>query len=257
MQITWKGTNSLVIEAAGQRILVDPFVELIGGANPNTLDEFMDERVIFITHGHFDHLFYVPVILEEGDPTVFCTKTPAETIAENTEDTDSVVMLRPGMDIPVGDMRIHVYRGKHIAFDRRLVLDTLRPLRLLRHLRNLPFLIYASHSFKENGETVCYGLRAEGKIILIPGSLGLDETEDYPVNADLLVLPYQGNSHLEALADQVIGRLRPKRVMLTHFDDAFPPVSREVDTRPLKKMMDEKYPEIRVVKPVYGKPVTL
>ena len=76
----------------------------------------------------------------------------------------------------------------------------------------LPFLFWANRAFQEKGETVAYHIRAEGKEILLFGSLNLD---------------------------------------------AFPPLSRKVDTRPLKKMMDEKYPQIPVVNPVYGKKVKI
>ena len=257
MKITWMGTNTLLFEAAGQRILFDPFVELTGASNPNTLDDFLDEKIIFITHGHFDHLFFVPTLLEEGDPTVFCTKTPAETIAKNTDFTDSVVLIRPGMEIPIGNVRVKAYQGRHIVFDRKLIGETLNPVRILKYIRNIPFLLYANQSFKENGETLCYELKAEGKRVLIPGSLALDDDENYPQSADLLILPYQGNNDLLAYADRVIGRLMPKRILLSHFDNAFPPVSRDVDTRPLRKMMKEKYPGSQVVKPTAGKPVHL
>ena len=50
---------------------------------------------------------------------------------------------------------------------------------------------------------------------------------------------------------------RHSRILLDHFDDAFPPVSEHVDTRRFKKLMDEEYPQIKVVKPTAGKTVVL
>lgn len=67
------------------------------------------------------------------------------------------------------------------------------------------------------------------------GSLGLSENEDYQEGADLLCLPYQGSSTLEAHARKVLQRLKPKAVLLTHFDDAYPPVSDTVETEGLKE----------------------
>ena len=45
MKITWIGTAAIRIEAAGERLLFDPFVQLAGGENPNCLEDFTgDER---------------------------------------------------------------------------------------------------------------------------------------------------------------------------------------------------------------------
>lgn len=89
------------------------------------------------------------------------------------------------------------------------------------------------------------------------GSLGLREDTDYPQGADLLILPYQGSACLESAALETAARLMPKRILLDHFDDAFPPVSEHVDTRGFKVLMDREYPQIRVVKPTAGKTVEI
>ena len=60
MEITWFGTNSLLIEAEGERIGVDPFPELRGAENPNRTEDFQKADTILITHGHFDHLVFLP-----------------------------------------------------------------------------------------------------------------------------------------------------------------------------------------------------
>ncbi len=253
MYITWLGTNSLRIGTGGEQILVDPFIELAGAANPNSMEDFLGADTILVTHGHFDHLFFVQDIMEDEDATVFCTQTPSETLEGFSERSDLIVKIRPGQDFSLGPVKIHVYHGRHIHFDRKLVLKTLNPMHLMKHARNLPFIRWAHSVFKENGETVCYGLSCEGKQILIMGSLAVDPDETYPVSPDLLVLPYQGSSDLPSAAAPVIDRIRPKAILLTHFDDAFPPISSQVDLRGFKKLMTEQYPDIRVIRPTAGK----
>lgn len=255
MKITWMGTAAFVLEAAGERILFDPFVELQNGANPGNIEDFLQEETIFITHGHFDHLFYIPQILEEGDATVFCTAYPARTLENFTDATGNVVELRVGDTIPIGEIQLKVLKGKHIVFDKKRAHETLSPSRIIRYAKNLPFLLYANHKFKDGGETVAYEICAEGKKILLLGSLALAEEEQYPEYVDLLILPYQGSNDLEREAEKIIRRLKPKRILLSHFDNAFPPMSRNVDTRAFKKLMDERWPEIKVVKPTCKKPV--
>ena len=73
----------------------------------------------------------------------------------------------------------------------------------------------------------------------------------------MLVLPYQGATELVSPALSIIETLHPKTVFLDHFDDAFPPISRHIDTKPLKKALEDRYPDLPVVKPAAGKPVTL
>ncbi len=257
MKITWLGTASLLLEADGERILFDPFLELRGGEHPGALEDFLREDTIFITHGHFDHLYFVPQILEEGDATVFCTAAPARTLEKYTEGPQNVVELRIGQRVSIGRVQLEALQGRHIDFDKRLVKYILNPRRLLRSWRNLPFLFWANHAFQERGETVTFHIKAEGKEILLFGSLNLNPDTVYPRDVDLLILPYQGSCQLEREAERFIEQLHPKRILLTHFDNAFPPLSRSVDTRPLRRMMKERYPEIQVVKPTYGKPITL
>ena len=57
------------------------------------------------------------------------------------------------------------------------------------------------------------------------GSMNLREDEAYPKNADLLVLPYNGWEDNFPPAARIIERLNPKRIVLTHYDDTFPPVT--------------------------------
>ena len=257
MKITWYGTASILLESEGERLLFDPFVELAGASNPNSLEDFVQETDICITHGHVDHLFFIPEILEQADATVFATRAVMNTLEGWVEDTGCLVEVEPGYSWRQGNMRITVLKGKHTSFCAKTVFRKLLNPRLLRYFRNALFLAWAHPRFPEKGETAAYQIEAEGKRILLLGSMELDPDTVYPENADLLILPYQGKGNMAEAAMEIVERLKPARILLDHFDDAFPPVSEEVDTRPFKKAMDERHPEIKVVKPKAGKPVTL
>lgn len=260
MKITWLGTASIRIEAEGERVLFDPFVQLAGGENPNSIDEFLEDETICITHGHLDHLMEVPEFLDiesAGEATVFCGGAAADTLAGITEDTSNVVQVEPGTCFKVGKIEMKVWEGKHAKPGLKMCAQKLFSGRTVKYFRNLLALGYLNLHFPLKGQTYLYELRAEEKTVLVMGSLGLKEGVCYPEGADLLILPYQGSAHLEEEAMEVVERLRPKRIMLDHFDDAFPPVSDTVDTRSFKKLMDELYPQIQVVKPVYKKAVEL
>ena len=276
MKLTWMGTASFVLESGDQKILFDPFLQLAGGETVASAQEFAGYDTIFVTHCHFDHLYEAEELLESGEHnnTIFCTKQCCDTLERFLEDTSNVVCIRPGETYDLfneqgtaghshpapgdpGHVRIGVLRGRHIEFRYRNIFDTLSPWRVLRHAGNLPFLYWANRIFKEAGEIVAFDIRAERREILLLGSLALDPEETYPENVDVLVLPYQGNNDLPARAREVLSRIRPKSVILSHFDNAFPPMSRTVDLRPLKRLLENEFPQIKVVKPSAFKAIEL
>ena len=116
MSITWLGTAAIRLEADGETVLFDPFVQLIGGENPNCLDDFLQDQTICVTHGHLDHLMEVPEFLDpesDAEATVYCGEVAAETLSDMVENTSNVVKVRPGDVIRLGDVRILVMEGKH------------------------------------------------------------------------------------------------------------------------------------------------
>ncbi len=259
MKLTWFGTACFALESGEDRILFDPFLELMGGTNGVDPQILMEYDTIFVTHGHFDHLYNAVDLIEGGDGgnTLFCTKHCCELIEGFLDDQSNVVQIDMNRSYKIGSIDIDVLKGAHIEFQKSHIFDTLTPLRVLRYAGNLPFLFWANRTFTEGGECVPFLVRAEGKQVLILGSLAIDPQTDYPQGVDVLVLPYQGNNDLPLRAGEVLERLRPRSVVLSHFDNAFPPMSRDVDLRPLSKLMQERFADIKVVKPVFMKPVSI
>ncbi|MCD7725241.1 MAG: MBL fold metallo-hydrolase [Clostridiales bacterium] len=257
MKITWYGTASLLIEYAKDRILIDPFLTLKGAENHPSLLSYIKEDSILITHGHIDHLSSVPKIMKNSDATVYCSETPAHTLEKRGIDGDQLVLVRPGDSLLFGQIRVKVLQGRHIKFDKDLIKNTLFNPGIFRHFFNFLFLCGNHLRYKEAQETLAYQIEAGGKIILVLGSLALDAQTEYPKYVDMLVLPYQGASDLITPALSIIKQIEPRTVLLDHFDNAFPPLSAQIDTKPLKKALTEHFPELPVVKPTAGKTVTL
>jgi len=72
------------------------------------------------------------------------------------------------------------------------------------------------------------------------GSMNLRDDIIYPTESDILILPYNGWSDNFPPAVRVIERLKPKKVFLDHYDDAFPPLTSKLDLSPILN----KYPGI-------------
>ncbi len=257
MKITWFGTASLLIEHENDSILIDPFLTLRGAENLTALSDYHQAESILVTHGHIDHLGSIPLILRNLDATVYCSECPCATLERRKVDEDQIVTIRPGDTLHFGDIKVNVLSGKHIQFDSRLIKSTFLNLRILRYFPNLVLLLLKNHSYQEGNETLAFQITCGHKKVLVLGSLGLNEQENYPKNVDMLVLPYQGASDLITPTLAVIRQIKPRTVLLDHFDDAFPPISRKIDTKPLKKALAEHFPGLPVVKPTSGKPITL
>lgn len=257
MKITWFGTASLLIEHGKDRVLIDPFLPLRGAENHPSLLDYRKEEAILITHGHIDHLASIPKILEDSDATVYCSELPAATLEKKWVDGDQIVIIRPGDTLHFGEMQVTALPGKHIRFDSELIRHTFLNPRILRYFPNFVFLLLKNHAYPEGNETLTFQIDAGGRRILILGSLNLDENTEYPCNVDMLTLPYQGATDLVTPALSIIERIKPRTVLLDHFDDAFPPISNHIDTKPLKKALAGRFPDLPVVKPAAGKAVTL
>lgn len=257
MKITWFGTASLLIENGKDRILIDPFLPLRGSENHPSLLDYKKESSILITHGHIDHLGSIPKILKDSDSTVYCSALPASTLERKGVDGDKIVVIRPNDVLRFGQIQVKALPGRHIRFDSELIKHTFLNIRILRHIPNFLYLLFNNPFYPEGNEILAYQVDTPDKRIIILGSLGIDENTKYPEYADMLVLPYQGATDLITPALSIIEKIKPRSVLLDHFDDAFPPISKHIDTRPLKKALEKSFPDLSVVKPVAGKAVSL
>ena len=254
MKLKWFGTASILLEHEGIRLLFDPFIPINNKLFKPPMQELASIDNILVTHGHLDHIVDIPAIMKHGNgkSRVYCTMKPEETLLSKGVDKERICRIKPGDVLNFDPFEVRVFKGKHIIFNKGLLVKTLLSPRIPANWGNLKLLLKENKICKEAGETTAFDISAEDKHVFLMGSLDLDDTIEYPKGMDLLILPFQGRSDLGIYAMQFIERLRPKKVMLDHFDDAFPPISSSVDTRPFIANMEEKYPAVPVICPVAG-----
>lgn len=107
MRITHLGHACLLVEAAGERVLIDP----------GTLSSFQGTRgidAVFVTHSHHDHLdrARVPGLLEEN-PEASIHADPLSTEILSSELGISAETLLPGARVSVGQLHVRVVGEKH------------------------------------------------------------------------------------------------------------------------------------------------
>lgn len=257
MNITWWGTGTVVFKSAEQSIAFDPFIQLPGGEHPTDMEVFKTTGNAFITHSKATHLSSVPELIEKTDVIVHCGPEAAKTLIKMGISMKQIRSIHQGDIIPIEHIQVRALKGRYVGFGPFMVLKTVVNPRIIRYSKNLFRLAKLHRKFSDNDITLAYHIKAEEKNILLLGSLALDERTDYPKDIDVLVLPYQGSSSLQKKAMAIVRKIRPKIVILSHFDDAFPPISKSINPKKFRVAMRKRLPNIKVVIPQVGSPITI
>ncbi len=253
IKLTWYGNASVRIDASDTGIVIDPYITRNPELPKLRPENISDVSGILVTHGHFDHAESLPYFSEETGVKIYLSPETAANLKKNQGmDDGKFVIPDYSQALGIGSLNVTMLRGRHIRFDGKLIMKTLfrslfSPVRLYR-IGKAPF---------PEGRTVTWVIEGAGVRFLHLGSLGLDPGEEYPEGADILSLPLQGHSRIHEMAFEIIEKIKPQKVFLHHFDDAFPPISSTIDPLPLVRMLDRNHPEIDVMVPEYGVPVKI
>jgi len=249
MRLKWFGTATILLEQNGTQLLFDPFFPLNDKSFKPLIDDLAAVENILVTHGHLDHIADIPAVLMHGGgrATVWCTKTPRETLISKGVGSERIQVIKPGDCLYFPPFEIRVLKGKHIVFDMRRIIQTFFSPRIFKYRKNLKKMLSENRINTESGETVVYDITVQGERILLMGSLNLDDDVEYPAGADLLILPFQGRSDIAEYSMRFVERLKPKKVLLDHFDDTFPPVSSQVKTERFLANMQRIFPAVPVI----------
>ena len=245
-KIIWHGTASVELISDFGRILFDPFVPLKGSPVPVNIEDFDGFTDVFVTHGHFDHIASLPEIVKRNPQIlIHCTKAPYRTLLRKGVDRKNLHLLHYGDKLTVNGFQISVLHGKHAILPKATIK---RLIYILKHPAkgNIPFILRENRVCVEDDETVFYKIEANEKTICLMGSMNLRDEVEYPIEADLLILPYNGWEDNFPPAVRVIEQLRPKRVLLDHYDDTFPPLTMPLDLGPILEKYEGKVKEMRM-----------
>jgi hypothetical protein len=108
---------------------------------------------------------------------------------------------------------------------------------------------YMNRKMPEGGEIVAFEIEVQGKKIFLTGSFREHPEEVYPYDIDLLILANGGSVFVPEKTKGFIDKYHPKKILVDHFDNAFPPVTREVSVERLRKMTQNNHPDIEFIIP--------
>lgn len=256
MNVTWYGTASIGIDDGKTRLLFDPFLRMNRRLDNTPLETYTGADAVLITHGHVDHIMHIPRLMEKDTAVpVYCTKTPAQTLTKRGADKDRLHLIAPGDEFKIGDFTIRVYQGKHVKFNAGYVFSVFARCTVM--FPKLFWIEYHNLCMPENGETVIFDIENGGRRVMIMGSYGSDENTEYPASPDLFVLPFGGNTQIRELSADFLRKLNPKKIMVDHFDNAFPPLTKRMDVETFGKQLIAEYPDLGYIIPTERKSVSV
>ena len=244
MILRWTNTASLLLSEDDTVIAFDPFLGMFPDQPESEREELLklyrEAKNVFVTHGHFDHIASFAEIYKDTNTKIYATATPVASLKRDGLDEKNLVTIRPGQAFRIGPFRIDVYHSKHCNFDTGIVLKTVFNRRMVKMFPQMRKISALRKAYPENGEIVFYDIRCKDKHLQILGSMNYDETVSCPKDADLLILPLQGRSDQDTYALRIVDRFRPKRILLDHYDDSFPPMTSPLSTEGFEKNVRQK-----------------
>lgn len=226
MEITWLGTAGFLIKTSEFEFAFDPFLSRgTGIKSPFGYRDFKNTNLILLGHGHFDHSYDVPEIIQHNDAQVFAPGL-----------TGILLKIRgiPSTRLNVTDnkeyilkqLKLRAFKSKHITFDMPLVLETIHRCGLRGCLGMCSRgLLYPK------GLVQTYLFEVKQKKFLFMSSAGAtkNELEEYrKLEIDYFLVPLQGHSQIQKIAAQMVVAINPKAVIPHHHDDFYPPLSQNI-----------------------------
>ncbi len=225
MQLRWLGTARFEFISGSTSILIDPYLTRNPRSRPVQElrpEDFAHAQAVLLSHGHFDHSFDVPAIVELSDALVFASPRVCESLAAKGVLSGRLRPRQGGEGDKVGPFRFAAVPARHVTFDIPLVLST--AWRCLPHLYDLARVSTTRYPC---GQALGWYVEVEGKRLFHLGSACLPSGLDDEVDAFLV--PVQGRTDIFSVAADLVSRVEPSMVIPHHHDDFYPPLSRYID----------------------------
>lgn len=223
----WLGVAGFELTADGYTLLVDPYLtrisfwqQWVGRPRPDRvlLETHLPRAdAILITHAHVDHLLDAPEIARRTGAAIYGSTNVCQIAALHGLPPAQIVRLNAGDRLDLGPFAVQVFPARHMPVPG----FGPKPLKLGLGvpLRAIDYQMDAVYSFLIQASEVRMTCEASRHCLLTdPGT-----RPDGAPQADLLLAyPHHNAAYFTAL----LRRVRPRAVLLTHWDDMWQPLSR-------------------------------
>jgi L-ascorbate metabolism protein UlaG (beta-lactamase superfamily) len=263
LTLRWLGVAGLVIGYDGKVIVQDPFLSHQNYKDVEKDFGFWKQKKIdelLLTHGHFDHSKDISKVLDKYDSRAFMNADVAKR-RDLARHNNKIVGLDEESSVHEISQKITLtaLRNGHVKYDLPLVTETFG--KILRQKKLFSKEFYQNVFCYPSKTPYIYNLNLDNRFNLVTlGSLALNKrNRDYLKNkrVDLLCLPIQGRSDITEQAEELVSEIRPRGVYLYHWDDFYPPLSKEVDISSLVENLKKKNYIKHVYVPRLGKNIRI
>ncbi len=249
--LRWLGTAGFQLRIGGTNgttLLIDPLVSRGERARPTVdlaVDDIADADLILVSHGHFDHCMDLDTIAARSRAVIHAPAATCGVLARDGVARERLIAHRSALRFTQGRMRVTVVPSRHLVFDLPMILHTL--WRVLRG--GIFFELFERIKAYPEGESFELILDIDSYRLLYTGSGGGDWHRLAQYRPDCLLLPFAGRYDLADVYLRAVGIVRPRTVVLHHFDDFYPPFGIVVPQTQFRKGMAARYPTIELIVP--------
>lgn len=258
MELTWLGTAGFRVATGKGVFYIDPYLSRNEKALPaQTLvpSDIGDAKQIFVSHGHFDHIYDVPVIASWSRSTVYCCPIAGDTLRKRGLKPEQIRGVpSDGYRLDLGGYTAQAFFSQHVKFDRWLLIRTLARI----HFR-LPRYLPLTRDYPA-GQVLSWRFHIDDRIMHHFGSAGSSAEELERLRSettDILLVPLQGHTHICGIALNYVRSLSPRLVIPHHQDDFFPPISMMVNIEPFIQAVKHECPNTEVLVMKMNEMITL
>ena len=232
MKLKWLLTAGFELITDNYKILIDPYISRPPNAVPqltSKIDDYRDSDAIFLSHGHFDHSYDVPELVQHSETKIYCSEpTKNMLIKKFNVNEQNVVKIEAGQTLEFEpDFKVTIIKSKHIKFNLGLVLKKIFSLKTYRVKKYTGLRLRDIIKYKK-GKVFGYLFEfSNGKKVFHLGSGGYykEELEKLPKDIDIFLAPVAGRDDSDKALAKITNIIKPKMVIPHHYDDFFPPIS--------------------------------